>query len=258
MWVKAGGVPVWAEQCGPSGDSAARDVLLLHGWGCRIDTMAKLAAALAKDFRVTVIDFPGHGKSPEPPEPWSVTEYAAMTAEVICALGIAPCDVVAHSFGGRVTILLGSKYSDLIRSALITGGAGLIPKMTFKRCLRKIAYALFRAISRVLPGSDKIKARLAKRFGSSDYNALGDRMKKTFVRVVNQDLRPFLSGFLPPALLVWGGNDKETPLWFGQTMEKEMPDAKLVVFEGAGHFAFLEQSDRFAGVALAFLKGESA
>ena len=61
-------------------------------------------------------------------------------------------------------------------------------------------------------------------------------MRKTFVKVVSEDLYPLLPSVKAPTLLIWGGADTETPLWMGQTMEKEMPDAGLVVFEGASHF----------------------
>jgi pimeloyl-ACP methyl ester carboxylesterase len=36
-------------------------------------------------------------------------------------------------------------------------------------------------------------------------------------------------------------------------MEKSIPDAGLVVFEGAGHFPYLEQPDRFCRIVRHFL-----
>ena len=55
-------------------------------------------------------------------------------------------------------------------------------------------------------------------------------------------------------LLVWGENDQDTPLWMGQKMEKEIPDAGLVIFENDDHFAYLRQWPRFNAVVRAFLK----
>ena len=57
------------------------------------------------------------------------------------------------------------------------------------------------------------------------------------------------------ALLIWGGNDTETPLWMGQQMEKAIPDAGLVVFDGRSHFAFLEEAQRFQVIVTTFLFG---
>jgi len=54
-------------------------------------------------------------------------------------------------------------------------------------------------------------------------------------------------------LLIWGDQDTETPLEFGKEMEKLIPDAGLVIFEGGGHFAYLEQIGRFNRVVSYFL-----
>ena len=59
-------------------------------------------------------------------------------------------------------------------------------------------------------------------------------------------------------LLIWGSADTETPLWMGQAMEKEIPDAGLVVLEGGTHFAFLEQWQRFVLIVKQFFLGGQA
>ena len=95
---------------------------------------------------------------------------------------------------------------------------------------------------------------LRQKYGSPDYNALDDEMRKTFVKVINQDLTELYEKFRASTLLIWGDADTETPLWMGQEMEKRIPDAGLVTFEGGTHFAYLEQIDRFATIARQFLK----
>ena len=94
---------------------------------------------------------------------------------------------------------------------------------------------------------------LQEKYGSADYNALDDEMKKTFVKVVSQDLSPLLPKIQASTLLIWGENDTETPLWMGQKMEQEIKDAGLVIFENDGHFAYLRQWQRFVTVVRAFL-----
>ena len=91
------------------------------------------------------------------------------------------------------------------------------------------------------------------KYGSADYNALDDEMKKTFVKVISEDLRPLLPNIKASTLLIWGERDTATPLWMGQTMEKEIADAGLVVFENDDHFAYLKQWPRFVAVVKAFL-----
>ena len=80
-------------------------------------------------------------------------------------------------------------------------------------------------------------------------------MKKTFVKVINQDLTDLYDKFRASTLLIWGDSDMETPLWMGKEMQKRIPDAGLVVFEGGTHFAYLEQLQRFNTIVCQFLKG---
>ena len=61
------------------------------------------------------------------------------------------------------------------------------------------------------------------------------------VRLVNADMRPQLARLSASTLIIWGDQDRETPLNDARTMEALIPDAGLVVFAGAGHFAYAEQ-----------------
>jgi len=247
---------VYYEQHGSSGPN----VLILHGWGCDTTFFAPITAALAEQMRVTIIDFPGHGKSGRPPEPWGVPEYAGMVRNLIGELQLAPCHIIAHSFGGRVALYLSSHWPELIDQMIITGGAGLRKPATPESQKRSREYQRWKKLFSVMERThvlakpaEKLAERVRKKYGSADYNALDAEMRQTFVKVINEDLRPLLPCVKASTLLIWGRNDTETPLWMGEVMEREIPDAGLVVFEGGSHFAYLEQWQRFVAVAKHFL-----
>ena len=52
-----------------------------------------------------------------------------------------------------------------------------------------------------------------------------------------------------------GEEDRDTPIWMGERMEREIPDAALIRFSGAGHFAFLDRYGDFLRIAESFLLG---
>ena len=81
-------------------------------------------------------------------------------------------------------------------------------------------------------------------------------MRGTLVRIVNEDLRSLLPHLDLPVLLIWGDQDTETPIADGRLMERLIPDAGLVVFEGAGHYAYLEQAARFCRIVDVFLRDD--
>ena len=252
----ARGVDVHVEQKGTAGPQ----VLLLHGWGCSCRHFDPIVREMEKDYRLTVLDFPAHGQSGRPPEPWGVSEFADCVRDVMAQTGIAPCDIIAHSFGARVALRLAADSPETVNRLVITGGAGLRKPRTEEQEKRSAAY---QKKKRVLLGlgkvplagalADKAMKALQRKYGSPDYNALDDEMKKTFVKVVSEDLRPLLPKVRASALLIWGEKDTETPLWMGQAMEKEIPDAGLVVFENDDHFAYLHQWPRFVKIVRAFL-----
>lgn len=239
-----------------------KPLLLLHGWGGHADSMAPVALAFADVRRVYAIDFPGFGQSDPPAEAWNVTDYTRLLAAWMEKMGLSHCDIIAHSFGCRVSILLAADYPSFVGKLVFTGGAGLIPKRKPSYYFKVYSYKCMKRIARSSGLTQLLKAmgldvekRIQKRAGSEDYRSLSDGMKAVFVRVVNQDLRPQLPRIHASTLLIWGDQDTSTPLYFGQIMEKEIPDAGLVVFKGEGHFAYLTRGTEFARIARAYLEG---
>lgn len=238
-------------------------IVLLHGWGCDGSLMAPVARALTGDARVLTVDFPAHGKSGRPPQPWGVPDFAACLRELLLRLDFLPCGVVAHSFGGRVTILLAAEHPEMFTRLVLTGAAGIRPKPTEAARKRSETYRKLKGLCEgakkwkifgTLP--ERAEESLRKKFGSRDYNALDAEMRQTFVKVISQDLTPYLPRIQQPTLLLWGTEDTETPLWMGQEMERSIPDAALIPLEGGTHFAYVEQPARFNAIVRKFLVEE--
>ena len=52
---------------------------------------------------------------------------------------------------------------------------------------------------------------------------------------------------------MWGENDQDTPLYMAKIMEKEIKDSGLVVLENAGHFSYLDNTNKYLLVTDNFL-----
>ena len=240
--------------------SGEKKAVLLHGWGCSTELMKAAAAALSPDMTVLLVDFPAHGKSSQPPEPWGVPEFAACLKELLVRLDFLPCSVIAHSFGGRITIELAAGEPELFERIILTGAAGIRKQSDDKSSQKQSAYKKLKKLVEFarrlrvfgkLP--DKWQEALIQKYGSRDYAALSPEMRKTFVKVVNYDQSEKLAAIRNSTLLIWGDKDTETPLWMGQQMERSIPDSALIVLEGGTHFAYLEQAGKFNAIARSFL-----
>ena len=85
-------------------------ILCMHGWGGNMDSFKPLIRDLTAEAgkaRVIGVDFPGHGQSPEPPEVWQVDQFKAQIIALLDEIGADRVDIVAHSFGGRVALMMG-------------------------------------------------------------------------------------------------------------------------------------------------------
>lgn len=239
---------------------SGKKVVLLHGWGCKADTLLAVFKYLSMKYEVYALDFPGFGQSDPPDKPWDVTDYMNMLVKFFDKLGIDKASLIGHSFGGRVSILFSSHYPGRIEKVVLTGSAGIIPKRTFKYYFKVYKFKLMKKIYLMVSKGADIEAKLDKfykKYGSKDYQESGI-LRQTFVKVVNQDLRPYLHKIKAPTLLIWGDQDQDTPLYFAHIMEKEIPDAGLVVFKGAGHYAYLEKINDFNIIVDRFFEGDEA
>lgn len=235
-------------------------VLFLHGWGANLEAFWPAANGLMRQgFRVHVLDLPGFGQTALPPEPWSVPDYAVWVLAYMAANEITKTFLVGHSFGGRISLVLGADYPERIRKIALSNSAGikLPPPLTIR-----FYYMWRRALLTVLslPGLGGLKQRtlgyLRQRYGSSDYLNAGP-LTETFKLVIAQDLLPYAQRVIAPTLLFWGDQDTDTPLAAGKILEKKMPDAGLIIVEGAGHYAYLDDLAQFINVVSYFFKDQT-
>lgn len=234
----------------PKNESHRPVVLFLHGWGAPAETYRLMLDHLAGYCRVVAPDLPGFGGSAEPETPWCVDDYVAWTEEFAVALGLSDVVLMNHSFGGRISIKLLAKrpLPFGVKKAVFLDAAGIRPKRTVKYYWKVYSY---KAMKKLAPGLAK---KRQGKVGSADYRNASPLMRQTMVKCINEDLTHLLKENPVSTLLIWGEADTATPLSDGQTMERLIPDAGLVVLPGAGHFAFAQQWGLCSRVLDSFLK----
>jgi pimeloyl-ACP methyl ester carboxylesterase len=233
-------------------------VLLLHGWGASNSLFDHTIAGLQDAFTLIAPDFPGFGATPPPPTAWSVGNYAEWIIQLLNSLGMQRVHIIGHSFGGRVAIKLASQWPEYVDKLVLTDSAGILPPRPLLYRLRAGRYKVVKRFANA-PWTPSVVSRWAASWmrsqGSSDYQQTTGTVRTSFIRVVNEDLRDLLPTIKAPTLLIWGDHDEDTPLSDGQLMETLIPDAGLVVFKDAGHYAYLEQSARFCHIVRTFFRG---
>jgi pimeloyl-ACP methyl ester carboxylesterase len=200
-----------------AGDPSPRHIIFLHGWGGSRESLRGIATLFQHTHRVHLVDLPGFGDAPAPPETWGTIEYADLVQQYMVDRLAGSVILVGHSFGGRVSVRLASRRLAQIQALVLMGVPGIPhPPLSRTSLRRRAIRSLRRALVAAQPvlGSGPVRWH-SDRFGSKDYQAAGV-LRPVLVRTVNEDLTESARAIACPTLLVWGSDDTETPVWIAR------------------------------------------
>jgi pimeloyl-ACP methyl ester carboxylesterase len=230
-------------------------LLLLHGILADSRAWRPQLEELSRDFTVVAWDAPGTGRSSDPSESLGADGYAACLESFIDELELGPVHLAGHSWGGGLAQELYGRRPERVASLILVdtyaGWRGSLPaevcEERLKGCLRESELPAGEFIPGWIPGlltenaSQELRDELIGVM--SDFHPAGYRaMARAFA---NLDTRPLLAGIRVPTLLVWGAEDKRSPLNVALQMRDAIPRAELVVIPNAGHESYLEQAEAF-------------
>lgn len=233
-------------------------VLMTHGWGASIDLLRPLALPLSRlGYQCLMVDLPGFGESSEPARAFSIQDYAAFCIDYMNQRELGSVNFFGHSLGGRIGLILAAERPHRIETLALSNSAGIREKPALSSRLRLQMYHKIRQSLESI-GAKSAAARLRLiyngRYGSPDYQSASPIMRQTLIKVVNDDLLVHAARVAAPTILIWGDADQTTPLWMGRKLEETIPDAALIVHEGAGHYAYLDFPDKTAATIDALIR----
>lgn len=251
MYYKNKNIKLYYEKYGNKGEV----ILILPGWGDTRKTFDFLVSNLEKDYIIYIFDYPGFGKSTFPDNDLTIYDYAKIFYNFIQEKNLQNPIIIAHSFGGRISILLSSIYKLNIKKMILIDSAGIKPKKTIVKWLKQSLYKGLKRLRYLLPKkwNETYQKWLLSKFSSADYQALDPKMMPTFRNIVNENLKDYLKDIETETLLIWGEMDSDTPLKDGIKMEKEITNSGLVKIQHATHYCYLEQPIFVLQVIMYFL-----
>jgi pimeloyl-ACP methyl ester carboxylesterase len=219
-------------------------LVILHGWGQSLEVMRPLGELFAKYREVHLIDLPGFGNSPKPPADWDTNQYADRILRYCQEKKLENIDLLGHSFGGRISVRMAYKKPELLRSLILVNSHGIRIAQPFPKNIRpqllKSASGWCKTFDKIF-GSKIFETWFVPRYGSRDYKSAG-AMKNILVKTVNEDVSAQAKEIRLPVLLLWGGEDTETPVAIAEKFHELMRNSKLVVLPGKDHYPFMGES----------------
>ncbi|MGE5849862.1 MAG: alpha/beta fold hydrolase [Candidatus Methylomirabilota bacterium] len=252
------------------GPRSTPPLLLLHGGAANSHWWDWVAPDLAGDFQVFALDFPGHGQSrwPRPPR-YRMQDFVAAVVGFVKALGISRLDLVGHSMGGKVGMLVAARRPRLVDRLVIVDAApdvsddGLAemrriatrPLRLFPT--RQTAARTFRLIPPETVASPARLRALATRsawcWGRGRWSIGPDR--EFFGRVIPQVAWPVLPRIHCPTLVLRAERSSILSHRTAARMRDAIPRASLLEVPDTYHHLTLERPRRVAGAIRRFLTG---
>jgi pimeloyl-ACP methyl ester carboxylesterase len=234
---------------GPS-SSTKVPLVLLHGFGSRLETWAAVQDALAVDRVVVAYDHKGFGHSERSAGAYGPEKHAGDVIAVLDALGLPRAVLAGHSYGGGVALRVALRAPRRVAGlALVDAFAqdAQVPTSFRWAQVPGLGELLFTTLFTELPGEKYVLAfHDGQRFATAEVldevAALQARPGSTFAELATvramdyaavQDA--YAAAVRPlPRVVVWGEADRVTPLRQGKALAHAL-DAPLVVVPAVGH-----------------------
>ena len=231
-----------------------KDVLLLHGWGDDHRTFSHLVTALSKHYRVTAVDLPGFGATEQPKTAWDLTDYATWLEHFCAKAVIDPYVVIGHSNGGALAIHAIAHHKLQPKKLVLLASSGVRNIANLQRTGIKIIAKTGKIATFWLPYETKRKLQ------KTLYGTVGSDMLvaptliETFKRTVRQDIQDDASKLKIPTLLLYGNNDKATPVSDGKRLHGLIKGSTFTQVHGAGHFVHHDSAAKVTKQIEEFIK----
>ena len=231
---------------------AGPDLVLLHGWAMHSEIFSRLATDLAGQYRLHLVDLPGHGQNHALPLSADLGELAAQIAEVV-----PPAAWLGWSLGGLIALQAAlDGTADIQQLILLSATPAFVQTDNWPIGMQAEVFLRFaeeletdykatlqRFLAMGVGGSKDAGYQLRRlRGGLSSAPLPTQQTLLTGLDLLRTtDLSSSLSLLQLPVMLIGGGKDQLiTPLAMRRT-RKLIPDARLHILEASGHTPFIGQ-----------------
>ncbi|ODU04412.1 MAG: hypothetical protein ABS81_10190 [Pseudonocardia sp. SCN 72-86] len=262
-------------------------IVLIHGGGPGASSWSNFSGnvpALEQHYTLLLVDLPGYGKSGparQEPDTSAFEYYADIVRDVLDDAGFARAHFIGNSLGGGVSFRFARSYPARTGRLVLLGPAGVCypvwsPSGRMHSELSEVSADVLRS-----PSADTMRAFLKSMVYDGTTvteDVVEDRLGMLLELIKEPDpASPIFEMWLnkddqrvrfnpldfeswrycrevsAETLLIWGRDDVWNPVDGALYPLQYMPHAELQVFGRCGHWAQVEQRERFDGSVLEFL-----
>jgi len=241
-------------------------VVLLHGFASSMDNWNSVIPELQTNHRVIALDLKGFGYTSRPEGDYSPQAQAEMVLALLDERGVDTFSIVGHSWGSSVALQVALMAPERVdRIALYDAWvyAEQLPTFFWWSRASGVGETLFALFYNERPDEKMSSAfydpsTIDQKFVDSVEESLsrpGTRAA-ALEAVRGQRFEEWQEDYKKieqPTLLIWGREDAVTQLKYGERLERDLPNAELVVYPRCGHFPMKEAKEASTKRLLDFL-----
>lgn len=245
-------------------------LILLHGILASLHTWDGWADRLKSRYRVIRLDIPPFGLTGQPGFEYTKENYLKFLNNFTDALGIKKYHLAGNSMGGYFAWNMALAYPEKVDRLILLDAAAYpqdppFPVKVFTLpAIGKVAtwitprFIVADNLRCTYGEPEKVTDETIDQYHElilRDGNREGIRGFFQFVERMNNGRMPIeISGIKQPTLIMWGGRDVWTSTEeMTNNWKRDLPSAKMIIYEKAGHIPMEEIPDETAADADAFL-----
>lgn len=207
-----------------------KEILALHGWTTSIKKWGNFADNLRdRNIKIKIPSIPGLTKKIS--QPWTLDDYIEWLKKQI---GTKKVILLGHSNGGRIAIAFAAKYPNNVSKLLLIDSAGIYHNELPIRIKRGL-FKGFAFIGKKITNNERFRNILYKLTRERDYQKADKIQRQIMVNLISLDLKSELKKINIPTLIIWGSDDKTTPLSDGRLMSTLIRNSNLKIIQGSKH-----------------------
>lgn len=226
---------------------------LVHGASQHSGLFSAQVDAFRADYRLLLVDLPGHGRSEGCPGPYGPAEYARAVLAAIDTAGVARTHFWGTHTGAGVALLLAAKHPQRLASLVLEGA--VLPGVDLPYVTARFTQARQTAVARGVEAAraewfrasawfDVIRARPAECRAREHEALVAGFSGRPWLEAATPEpvasIRDSLARITQPVLLVNGELDIEDFLQVARELESSLSKVERVVVPGAGGFPLWE------------------
>ena len=236
-WTQVDGVRLHSREAG-----VGAPVVLVHGLAVSSRYFVPAMRRLAEFHRAIAVDLPGFGRSEGDAVTPSVEQLSAWLARWLRVRGLTDAPLIGNSAGCQHIVDCAARFDD-ITGPLVLVGPTVDPRLRtpFRTLVRWVQTSL---------SQDLVQAPLMV----VDVRDAGiRRIRRGFSALLEDPIESKLAGISQRVLVIRGQKDRLVQQRWVDEIATDLPDARVVVFNGARHLVHLTQPARFVREVRAFL-----